>query len=270
MPATGSKTYRPLSLSIRLRADGFSFFVCDLQTAGLIRGEHFERDEVQFHERLAKELARPEYLNPQIAQAYVLVDGPTTYVPLDHFRRDEANDIYRFTIRRTETDLSVGYTILPTLEVVELYALPREVEDIILQFHPTARFFARTAELLERLVHYQAPRPNALHLYQPDSGTLFAAAIRGDAFCMANTYEVSSQADTLYFALNLWNTLGMNAATDSIVVIGHPTQKLKDLQNAIAEYLPDVSILTPEQLFPAVALTREKQVPLDLMSLLIR
>ncbi|MBR1665068.1 MAG: DUF3822 family protein, partial [Bacteroidaceae bacterium] len=95
MPATGNKSYHPLSLSIRLRADGFSFFVCDLQTSSLIRGEHFRlTDSVSLAEQLSQELTRPDYFNRQIDQCFVLVCTASTRVPLEEFHREEAAALY--------------------------------------------------------------------------------------------------------------------------------------------------------------------------------
>ena len=105
MPATGNKSYHPLSLSIRLRADGFSFFVCDLQTSSLIRGEHFlQSDSLSLADQLSRELSRPDYFNRQIDQCFVLVSTPSTRVPLEEFRREDAAALYEFTIASTDKD----------------------------------------------------------------------------------------------------------------------------------------------------------------------
>ena len=98
MPATGNKSYHPLSLSIRLHADGFSFFVCDPQTSSLVRGEHFRRSaDVPLAQQLQQELCRPDYFNRQIDQTYVLICTPSTRGPLEEFRRDEAAALYGLT-----------------------------------------------------------------------------------------------------------------------------------------------------------------------------
>ena len=102
-----------------------------------------------------QELSKPDYFNRQIDQAYVLICSPSTHVPLEEFRRDEAAALYGFTFAGEEMEsLRVAYTIQPQLESVELYAIPRDVEETILQFYPTARFFASRAMLMERLLHF--------------------------------------------------------------------------------------------------------------------
>ena len=105
MPATGNKSYHPLSLSIRIHADGFSFFVCDPQSSSLVRGEHFRRTEsIPLAQQLTQELCRPDYFNRQMDQAYVLLCSPSIHVPLEEFRRDEAAALYNFTMTETNQD----------------------------------------------------------------------------------------------------------------------------------------------------------------------
>lgn len=298
MPATGNNSYRPLSLSIRLRADGFSFFVCDLQSAALVRGEHFPPQQTGQAEsasaasvaaRLVEALSRTEYCNSQIAQAYVLVDGPFTYVPLEHFRRDEASALHLLCIHDADARTTrVGYNILPMLEVAVLYALPVDVEEAILQFYPTARFFAAEAMLLERLAShapllatsYAAGRRLPLFVHVCDT-TSTAATIAvchfaegqppRDSAClrMANTFVCATAADALYFVLNVWQSLGLDGASDDLLLLGHDSPLLSELRQSLSEYVLSVRQVRADTLFPNLSLAREAEVPLDLMALLL-
>ncbi|MCR5779200.1 MAG: DUF3822 family protein [Bacteroidaceae bacterium] len=269
MPATGNKSYHPLSLSIRVYADGFSFFVCDPQTSSLVRGEHFRNAEgVPVAQQMMQELGKPDYFNRQIDQAYVLICSPSTRVPLEGFHRDEAEAIYAFTFAHEDmTRLRVAYTILPQLESVELYAIPRDIEETILQFYPTARFFASRAMLMERFLNYDKDVDSAYRrLYlSPEAGGFTLLAFDNGHLAFANTFAVSSTADALYFVLNVWQTLGLQAMKDHLVLCTADDE----LRKAVAEYLMHVDVLSDIDLFPRVPLTREKEVPADLKALLL-
>lgn len=306
MPATGSKSFRPLSLSIRLRTDGFSFFVCDVQAPALVRGEHFLTDDTpeattpdaeaaastggagRLASRLAQALSRKEYFNSQIDQVYVLADGPFCHVPLEHFRRGEAATLYSCAVGATD-GVRVGYNILPVLEVAVLYAIPAEVEETILQFYPTARFFASEAMLLERLAIH-APRlaaddgrgaalplfvsvseggpsaPDVLAVYHfaADDPSREAPLLR-----FANTFCVTTADDALYFILNVWHTLGLDGTTDELLLLGQTSPLLAQLRTALADYVVGLRHVAVGDLFPNVSLAREAEVPLDLMALLL-
>ncbi len=273
MPATGNKSYHPLSLSIRLRADGFSFFVCDLQTSSLIRGEHFlQSDNLSLADQLSRELSRPDYFNRQIDQCFVLVSTPSTRVPLEEFRREDATALYEFTFASTGKDIQrVAYNILPQLECAELFAIPTEIEETILQFYPTARFFASRAILMERLMLLEEDQPqDSARLYlcpEPEGFSLFA--FDGRRLRFANTFQSAAVPDALYFILNVWKSLGLDALKDRLKIVAHEDGYDEELRIDLAEYLLAIDILTPDDIFSRVPLTREKQVPLDLMALLL-
>ena len=273
MPVTGNKPYHPLSLSIRLHADGFSFFVCDLQNSSLIRGEHFRHAEnLSVADQLLQELSRPDYFNRQIDQCFVLLCSPSTHVPLEEFRRDEAAELYAYTFGQQDMNqLRVAYNILPQLECVELYAVPRDVEEAILQFYPTARFFAARAILMERLLLLEddahRDMPGLYVISETDGFTLYA--FEGRHLRFANTFTVSDTADAIYFILNTWQQLGLDALKQHLVFLTDSSERDHEVQKSLADYLLHIDVLTPPDVFPRVPLAHEKQVPVDLMALLL-
>jgi len=273
MPATGNKSYHPLSLSIRLCADGFSFFVCDLQTSSLIRGEHFQlSDSVALADQLSQELCRPDYFNRQIDQCFVLVCTPSTRVPIEEFHREEAAALYALTFSGQDlTHQRVAYNILPQLESAELYAIPASVEEAILQFYPTARFFASRAILMERLLLLEEDQPTeSRRLYvcsETEGYSLYA--FEGRRLRFANTFQVASVADALYFILSIWKQLGMDQQKDCLRFIAPQSSRDESLRSQLSEYLMKIDVLTSTDIFPRVPLSREKQVPVDLMALLL-
>ena len=274
MPATGNKSYHPFSLSIRIHADGFSFFVCDPQTSSLVRGEHFRRsDSVPLAQQLQQELCKPDYFNRQIDQAYVLISSPSTRVPLEEFHRDEASALYALTFANEDmTAVRVAYTIQPQLESVELYAIPLDIEETVLQFYPTARFFASRAMLMERLLRYdedtQIEGAQRMFLCPEENGfSLYAFADGHLRF--ANCFATEHTADSLYYALNTWQTLGFQALKDHLVLCLATETEAEALKQALAEYVLHVDVALHNDLFPRVPLAREKQVPADLKALLL-
>ena len=274
MPATGNKTYHPLTLSIRIHADGFSFFVCDPQSGSLVRGEHFRRaDAVPLAAQLQQALTRPDYFNRQIDQTYVLICSPATHIPLEEFRRDEAADLYHLAFAAEDLDaVRVAYTILPQLEAVELYAIPRDVEETILQFYPTARFFASRAMLMERLLRFEedSRRDSSRRLFLcPEEGGFSLFAFDSGHLRLANTYPAESDVDVQYYTLNVWQLLGMQSLTDHLVLCLADTAQWQELRRGLAEYILHVDTIRHEDLFRRVALAAEQQVPADLKALLL-
>ena len=273
MPATGNKRYHPLTLSIRIFADGFSFFVCDPQTSSLIRGEHFSLGEESLADRMHHELSRSDYNNRQIDQAYILITSPSLHVPLEEFHRDEASAFYAFSLAEQDmSNLRVAYTIQPELESVEVYAIPRDLEEVILQFYPTARFFASRAMLMERLMHFDQnadERHRRLFVRVSAEGLDIIAFDKG-RLRFSNNFDSTVSADIQYFVLNVWQLLGFDAEQDHLALIYEtPLEQAKALQSALALYVRHVDLLPPADLFSRVPLARETEVPVDLKALLL-
>lgn len=274
MPATGNKSYHPLSLSIRIHADGFSFFVCDPQTSSLVRGEHFRTsDSMSLAQQLQQQLSRPDYFNRQIDQTYVLLCSPATRVPLEEFHRDEAAAVYGHVFASQHIDeLRVAYTIQPQLESVEIYAIPREVEEAILQYYPTARLFASRAMLMERLLRFDEDyrQGNAHYLYMcPEEKGFSLFAFKDGHLWLANTFHSDYLIDTLYYTLNIWQTLGFDNRNDHLVLCYQLASDAEPLRKALAEYIVNVQTVLHTVIFPNVPLAHEKQVPADLKALLL-
>lgn len=273
MQATGNKSYRPLTLSIRLFADGFSFFVCDPQSSSLVRGEHFTLADESLADRLKRELGRGDYYNRQIDQVYVLVCSPSLHVPLEEFHRDEAAAFYAFSFAdRDMSRLRVAYTIQPELESVEVYAIDRDVEETILQYYPTARFFAAQAMIMERLMRYEqdADSHHRRLFVTLATDAMQVVAFKDGRLHFANSFECTVDADRQYFALNVWQMLGYDAEQDHLLLVSDlPTDQLSALPAAFALYVRHIDRLASSSLFSRVPLAREKEVPIDLKALLL-
>lgn len=244
-----------------------------------MRGEHFTLEQGQtLAQRLIAELSRPDYFNRQINQAYVMTDLPSTLLPLENFRREEAASVYRFAVGDAPQDARVSYTIMPHLETVEVFGIQPDVEEAILQFYPTARFFGTQAMLLERLMRHEAETvadgDTTRRLYcLPSPLRLYAIADGRIAF--ANSFDTASVADAVFFTLAVWKQLGLDAQTDTLQLLSSPLTKegagdgLSDLMHELAPYLANIAVLKPKELFANAPLSKEQQLPLPLMALLL-
>lgn len=238
-----------------------------------MRGEHFQMDGEPIAERLQRELGKSDYNNPQIDQVYVLICTPSLHVPLEEFRRDEAAAFYAFALAEQDMSrLRVAYTIQPDLESVEIYAVERDVEEAILQFFPTARFFASRALLMERLKRYDdTADDHSSRLYAcvtPEG--LEVTAFRDGHLHLANSFETTVNADIEYYTLNVWQTLGLQAEQDHLTLIVETGDtQAQALLSDFSAYVRHVDLLPAASLFSRVPLASEAQVPVDLKALLL-
>ena len=182
MPATGTNPKQQNSKSIRLTADGFSFY---------------DGREV------------------------VLVVGRSTWMPLREFNASAVDNIYNKVYAPAERPSVVRYNILPTLEVVELWSVGRDTYEQLRADHPYHRWMGADGVVLETVVHYDAlcSSANRLYAYLHD-GEMFVFSYRDRSLFYANSFWPRSDEEARYFLLAAWRRLAFDAEKDECLLLG--------------------------------------------------
>ena len=233
------------SLSIRTRADGFSFLVHSVASGQVVIEENVPayagESEVENFRRL---LAHPRMGGRGYERVRLLSDAPATQMPLDEFRREDIVAVYRQvfsdSVARAE-DLAVQ--ILPHMEVVCIYRMPMAIERALREVFPQATVQNYTACLIEYAAsHSQGMRSSdyeggfrgavAFHA-MVDETSLHVIAISRGKLLYGNVFACSSDADRLYYLLSVWHLLEMDAQYDNCNVYGASASFVKSVQRFI-------------------------------------
>ena len=142
MQETGNNQSQTYNLSIRLHADGFSFYSYNpTRTEPVAIEDYIYHEEESVAETLKKAIAQSAIVrkrnNPVV---YGLVTGLSMQVPLECFRKEEAHALYRLTYAQEKTGKTY-YNILPHLEIAQIFTVDHEVERILNQHFPGIRFY---------------------------------------------------------------------------------------------------------------------------------
>ena len=130
MLETGNRRLTEQELSIRIYSDGFSFYT-----------PHSQKDvKLRPNESLEKALEDAfktnALLRPDYDEVNIYADYPSTRIPLDEFRSEEAQALYRLTFGQDSLQgMNMHYEMLPALEVIEVFALDATIEEIILKWN---------------------------------------------------------------------------------------------------------------------------------------
>ena len=155
MQETGNNQSQTYNLSIRLHADGFSFYSYNpTRTEPVAIEDYIYHEEESVAETLKKAITQSAIVrkrnNPVV---YGLVTGLSMQVPLECFRKEEAHALYRLTYAQEKTGKTY-YNILPHLEIAQIFTVDHEVERILNQYFPGIRFYHSHTCLL-----YTSPSP---------------------------------------------------------------------------------------------------------------
>ena len=118
MLGTGNKQLTVQELSIRIYSDGFSFSTPQSQKD--VKAAHGK----SLHEALEEAFAANALVRPDYEEVNIYADYPSTRIPLDEFRSEEAQALYRLTLGQDSlTGMKMHYEMLPALEVIEVFAI---------------------------------------------------------------------------------------------------------------------------------------------------
>ena len=220
MPATGTNPRHKEKKSIRLTADGFSFYP---------------------------------------GQAVILVSGRSTWMPLAEFNPACVQTIYNKVYAPTGKPSVVRYNILPTLEVIEIWSVDKEVERQLAADYPNHRWLGVDGVVLERIFNYERQRATGRRLYAySHDGELFVFNFANGTLCFANSFWPTSDDEARYYLFGAWQRLDFDAEKDELLLISCDT-----MLPLLQPYIRHVAALTPKML----RLPDAAGLPFDLLCL---
>lgn len=216
MPVTGNNPFTDKRLSICVSAGGFSFLSAAAQV-------HKEAEPEQLLTELRAELERYTLVNNDFSEVTLLIDGLSTRIPLNEFRSEEVQSLFRLTYGNGVPEGTViRYEVLGALELVEVFALRPEVEDIVKEFFPSASTHSLHGQILLRGLEAEARMPlgkRRMHASVKGSQLmLFTFVDNRLNYC--NTFAADDLQGRLYYTLYVWTHLELAQERDILVLHG--------------------------------------------------
>ncbi len=269
MQETGNKSNQPYSLSIRFHTDGFSFYICNPQS-----DKHYQHidcavaDKTALAENLRQKLEIWATASThKFTVVSALFNSPACFVPLELFQKEDKELHYELTCPHAP-EHTIHYNILPHLEVAHLFSVPQAVEEILLQYFPAIHFHAQNSMVLERTAAH-APIADGKILY----AYFYNQRVYVFHFCdkklvFANEFTVSTSQDVLYYVLNVWKMLQLDRKTDCCALI-QPEHAPEHAAEELKHYIYKVQGIDLRSWFDQAPLTQIKEIPFDILSLLL-
>ena len=239
MQATGSNVpqsaYR---LSIHVLVDGFSVSVDDLalgrvwqeQRAWNAPGPQGRADA------LRSVLTDAHVSGKDYTRVEVVSHAPSTYVPVELFRRSDMASIYRLTFCNVRAgNADIRHRILPGMDVVEVFSVPHPIAQAVVALYPQVEMMGRAGQVVEQAAHRTRtlPATGARMHVQVDGGEMHVCLMDGAQLRFACAYQASNDADRLYYLMAAWRTLGLDALATPCLLSGKADSLKEELMNYI-------------------------------------
>lgn len=246
MPVTGSK-HTTYSLSIRLKADGFSFLVTEGFSGDKLLCRDCSLSEGQtLAEALTESLSSDELSNCPVTRVRVITNTDAMCIPQQEFNSDELRSLYSIVFPAIdEQSQEVCYTHLAQLDIVEAFTVPRDIMDCVRKIYPEATFTNASAVVLGRIATYckrmQLPE-NSLFAYVTPL-RLFLFSLNPGKLQFANSFPLDQPQDSLFFLLSVWKVLGLNARKNHCFIAGEDGS-VEFLNDKLQPYLQNIDVMS--------------------------
>lgn len=246
MPVTGNKsTY--YNLSIRVKADGFSFIVTEgISGDNLLCLDYKVAEDKTMEEVLAEKLRIPELSTYKFTRVRVITSSDATCIPQQEFVSEQLESLYGIVFPKIDDMLlEVNYTHLPQLDIVMAFTISRAVRKAITEVYPDATFTNASAVVLGRIATFckrQQLPDGALFAYTTP-WQLFLYSVGNDKLLFANSFPLDQPKDSLYYLLSVWKTLNLNARRHQCYVAGE-SGSVEYLSEEAKKYLQNVNVMS--------------------------
>ncbi len=229
MLVTGSNAPLNKGISIRIAKDGYSFST----PSGW---QSFKLPPVSVANELDKALERLARKIKDYADVTLLADYPSTRVPLDEFRSEQAQSYYRLVFGLDSLQgLTIKYKVISNIDVVEIFPIDIELCDIVFRHFPLATINGFYAQSLHDFFRYHKMHNDGRRrLYASVEGSsLLLCTFSGHNLDFANTFDDDETANRLYFILSVWQQLHLDQEGDALVFTGKNDVLLAELRKYI-------------------------------------
>lgn len=268
MQAIGNNQHQSYSLSIRLHADGFSFYSYNPNELDAIKEESFRYNNKESHaETFEKALAQSMLTkNNRYMCVYGLVVGKSIQIPLEAFHKEEANTLFRLTFAQEQAG-KIYYNILPHLEIAKVFSIEKDIEMLLCKHFPGIRFYHAETMLLENMLPSETQDKQRLYVYFHEQD-LFIFHYKEQKLHYANTFPAGQADNIAYFILSVWKNLNLDNLEGECILLGK-NENLVACIKILGKYLHCVKSLSSSDIYRRYSPARNTHYPLDLLALFI-
>ena len=231
------------TLSIRLSADGFSFYIHHPSKEDEKCYVPYKVDvSYSMTANIKEMLASTEILKHTFKKVNILIESPRfTFVPFDLYEDDHSDTLFYQNFSKIDNE-TVLCNILGKSNTVLLFGMDKHAHQLLGEQFPNARIFACVCPLMEHFT--QKSRDNNFRKlyahFQPNQMTIFA--FDKGKLLLVNTFNCKQISDRVYYMLYVWQQLGFSQEKDQLYLTGKMDNQ-EELLTELNKFLRQVTPL---------------------------
>ena len=230
-------------LSIRLSADGFSFYI----------HHPYKEDECAFipykvnpsysmTANIKEMLATTEFLKQNYKQVNILIESPRfSFIPFELYEDEQIETIFYHNFEKKNNEI-VLCNILGKTNTVILFGMDKYAYHFLNETFPSARFFSCTSPITEYFTVKSRETSNRQLYALLKKDQLEVLAFNRGNFLLNNVFNCKHTCDQVYYLLYTWQQLGYSQTIDQLWLI-NPLSNSEELTTELRKFLRQVSVM---------------------------
>lgn len=198
--------------------------------------------------------------------AQVMIESPVLIVPIDKFKEEEIETLYRHSFVGGTNPDKILYNAMPYLNCVAVFPINKDLKMVIDDHFTNVVYIAAQTPVW----HYLHRRSftgarNKLYAFFHD-GMVDIFCFQQNRFKYCNQFEARHYNDAIYFILYVWKLLSMRPTHDELHIVGDVPDKT-EITDELKKYLQRVYVINPSGDFNRAPATKIAGMPYDIMTL---
>ncbi len=255
-------------MTIRVSEGSLAFAIADKYSESQIIFKPFTcRSGVSMAANLREAFKTEELLRMPVDRAQVLVDAPVLLIPIEEYREDNMEALYKHSFPGGEGNVVMS-NVLPDLNAVALFSVNRDLKLVVDDHYNDVKFIC----LMRPVWNYMHRRSfvgNRRKLYAHfHDNKLELFSFERNRFIFCNSFRTKSCKDAEYFILFVWKQLALDQQRDNLFLSGDIPER-EELVDELRKYLDIVSVVKASSDFNRAPITMIKGISWDIISLYV-
>ncbi len=253
-------------MTIRVSKGSLAFAIANPQASGQVDFMPYTaKSGVSMAANLREAFKTTDLLRYDTRRAQVLIDSPVLLVPIEEYKEDDNELLYKHCFPSTEGSTVIA-NVLPDLNAVALFAVNKDLKLVVEDHYEDVKFITLMRPVWGYL-HHRSFIGNRRKLYAHfHDGLLEIFSFERNRFIFSNRFETKSAKDTAYYILYVWQQLVLDQKKDELYLSGNIPDKEQLLQEVKA-YVEKVSTVNAAADFNRAPMTAIKGITFDLLTL---
>ncbi|WP_455065186.1 DUF3822 family protein [Prevotella nigrescens] len=257
---------RCIRLTLRISESSMLFAVGDPQADDNFVFEPYNvNNSISVAANLREAFKKSELLQSGYKRALVAIDAPTMLVPLDEYKEQDAETLYKHTLKwqRSEDILT---STMPKLNAVAVFAVSKDLKMVVDNHFENIQVQPQMQAVWTHLYKYAfAGIRQKLFAYFHDK-RMEVIRFQRNRFEFCNSYGANSTQDILYYLLYVWKLMGMDRGDNELYLAGNVPNR-DELCTELQQFVNRYHVLEVATDFNNATMATQKEIPYDLKAL---